>query len=90
MTADEIIASPELTPPLPRAAIYPQTWVADNAGRPTGHMHLLPSEGRRVRAIGTKVDCDHEIWLCARGRAPGPLSMAAQDEARPRSLCSPR
>jgi len=76
MTADEIIARLNLTPH-PEGGHYRQTWVADNAGRPTGTcIYFLLKAGESSH--WHKVDAT-EIWLWHAG-APLVLSMAAQDD----------
>ncbi|MBT8155239.1 cupin domain-containing protein [Epibacterium ulvae] len=78
MTADEIIAKLELLPH-PEGGWYRQTWVAENAGRPSGTcIYFLLKAGEnshwhRVDAV--------EIWLFHAG-APLMLSLAA-DESGP-------
>ena len=84
MTADEIIARLNLTPH-PEGGHYRQTWVADKRP-PDGHLHLLPSEGRRVEPLA-QGRCDRDLAL-ARG-APLVLSMAGRTTARPAIICSP-
>ncbi len=72
MTADEIIAHLNLAPH-PEGGHYRQTWVAENAGRPTGTcIYFLLKEGEASH--WHKVDAT-EIWLYQSG-APLVLSMA--------------
>ncbi len=76
MTADEIIAHLDLAPH-PEGGHYRQTWVAGNAGRPTGTcIYFLLKAGEASH--WHKVDAT-EIWLWHAG-APLVLSMAANDE----------
>jgi predicted cupin superfamily sugar epimerase len=73
MTADEIIARLDLQPH-PEGGHYRQTWVAENAGRPTGTcIYFLLKAGEASH--WHKVDAT-EIWLYHAG-APLVLSMAA-------------
>lgn len=75
MTADEIIAHLNLAPH-PEGGHYSQTWVAENAGRPTGTcIYFLLKEGEASH--WHKVDAT-EIWLYHAG-APLVLSMAETD-----------
>jgi predicted cupin superfamily sugar epimerase len=76
MTADEIIAHLDLAPH-PEGGHYRQTWVAGNAGRPTGTcIYFLLKAGEASH--WHKVDAT-EIWLWHAG-APLVLSMAEGDE----------
>jgi predicted cupin superfamily sugar epimerase len=73
MTADEIIARLALQPH-PEGGHYRQTWVAENAGRPTGTcIYFLLKAGEASH--WHKVDAA-EIWLWHAG-APLILSLAA-------------
>jgi predicted cupin superfamily sugar epimerase len=73
MTAQEIIAHLQLSPH-PEGGHYRQTWVAENAGRPTGTcIYFLLAEGETSR--WHKVDAT-EIWLYHAG-APLVLSISA-------------
>lgn len=75
MTADEIIAALNLAPH-PEGGHYRQTWVAGNAGRPTGTcIYFLLKAGERSH--WHKVDAT-EIWLYHAG-APLVLSMAGTE-----------
>lgn len=75
MTADEIIAHLNLAPH-PEGGHYRQTWVAENAGRPTGTcIYFLLKEGESSH--WHRVDAT-EIWLYHAG-APLILSMAETD-----------
>jgi predicted cupin superfamily sugar epimerase len=75
MTADAIIQKLDLHPH-PEGGYYRQTWIADNAGRPTGTcIYFLLKDGEsshwhRVNAT--------EIWLHHAG-APIILSLSATD-----------
>lgn len=72
MTADGIIATLGLAPH-PEGGHYRQTWIADNAGRPTGTcIYFLLKAGESSR--WHRVDAT-EIWLYHSG-APLILSMA--------------
>lgn len=72
MTADRIIATLGLAPH-PEGGHYRQTWIADNAGRPTGTcIYFLLKAGESSR--WHRVDAT-EIWLYHSG-APLILSMA--------------
>ncbi|WP_415920425.1 cupin domain-containing protein [Tateyamaria sp. SN6-1] len=76
MTAADIIARLNLTPH-PEGGHYRQTWVAENAGRPTGTcIYFLLAEGEASH--WHKVDAT-EIWLYHAG-APLTLSLSAADE----------
>jgi predicted cupin superfamily sugar epimerase len=76
MTADEIIAHLRLAPH-PEGGHYRQTWVAANAGRPTGTcIYFLLKAGEASH--WHKVDAT-EIWLFHAG-APLVLSMAEGDK----------
>ena len=76
MTADEIIAHLNLSPH-PEGGHYRQTWVAENAGRPTGTcIYFLLKEGEASH--WHKVDAT-EIWLYHAGD-PLILSIAATTE----------
>jgi predicted cupin superfamily sugar epimerase len=78
MTADEIIATLDLSPH-PEGGHYRQTWIAENAGRPTGTcIYFLLKAGEASH--WHKVDAT-EIWLYHAG-APLTLSMA-ETEAGP-------
>lgn len=78
MTAEEIIDRLNLAPH-PEGGHYRQTWVADNAGRPSGTcIYFLLAEGERSH--WHKVDAA-EIWLYHSG-APLVLSISA-DAAGP-------
>ena len=78
MTAQEIIETLRLSPH-PEGGHYRQTWVAENAGRPTGTcIYFLLAE--RERSHWHKVDAT-EIWLYHSG-APLVLSMS-ETEAGP-------
>lgn len=75
MTADEIIAHLALEPH-PEGGHYRQTWVAQNAGRPTGTcIYFLLKAGEASH--WHRVDAT-EIWLWHAG-APLVLSMAATE-----------
>ena len=75
MTAQEIIAALGLAPH-PEGGHYRQTWVAENAGRPTGTcINFLLAGGEASH--WHKVDAT-EIWLYHAG-APLILSMAATE-----------
>ncbi|WP_342075897.1 cupin domain-containing protein [Yoonia sp. SS1-5] len=81
MTADDIIAQLDLKPH-PEGGFYRQTWVAENAGRPTGTcIYFLLKAGQSSH--WHKVDAV-EIWHYYAG-APIILSMAA-DAAGPATL----
>lgn len=72
MTAEEIIARLNLAPH-PEGGHYRQTWVAENAGRPTGTcIYFLLRDGERSH--WHRVDAT-EIWLYHAG-APLTLSIA--------------
>lgn len=72
MTADEIIAHLDLAPH-PEGGHYRETWIADNAGRPTGTcIYFLLREGERSH--WHRVDAT-EIWFYHAG-APLVLSIA--------------
>ena len=76
MTADEIIAKLGLLPH-PEGGHYRQTWVAENAGRPSGTcIYFLLSEGESSH--WHKVDAT-EIWLYHSG-APLILSLSETRE----------
>ena len=76
MTVDEIIAHLRLAPH-PEGGHYRQTWVAENAGRPTGTcIYFLLKDGEASH--WHKVDAT-EIWLYHAG-APLILSMSVHDE----------
>lgn len=76
MTAEEIIAHLRLSPH-PEGGHYRQTWVAENAGRPSGTcIYFLLAEGERSH--WHRVDAT-EIWLYHAG-APLILSMSATDD----------
>ena len=76
MTADEIIAHLNLSPH-PEGGHYRQTWVAENAGRPTGTcIYFLLKEGEASH--WHKVDAT-EIWLYHAGD-PLVLSISATAE----------
>ncbi len=78
MTADEIIAHLQLAPH-PEGGHFRQTWIAENAGRPSGTcIYFLLRAGERSH--WHKVDAT-EIWLYHAG-APLILSMSA-DETGP-------
>ncbi|MDG1168841.1 MAG: cupin domain-containing protein [Sulfitobacter sp.] len=75
MTADQIIAHLALTPH-PEGGYYRQTWVADNAGRPSGTcIYFLLKAGQASH--WHRVDAT-EIWLYHAG-APLILSLADSD-----------
>ena len=75
MTADQIIAHLRLQPH-PEGGHYRQTWVAENAGRPTGTcIYFLLKAGESSH--WHKVDAT-EIWLYHAG-APLILSLSASD-----------
>ena len=75
MTADQIIAHLGLSPH-PEGGHYRQTWVAENAGRPSGTcIYFLLKSGECSH--WHKVDAT-EIWLYHAG-APLILSMASTD-----------
>lgn len=75
MTADEIIAHLDLAPH-PEGGYYRQTWIAGNAGRPTGTcIYFLLKDGESSH--WHTVDAA-EIWLYHSG-APLVLSIAATD-----------
>lgn len=72
MTADEIIAKLELSPH-PEGGHFRQTWVSENAGRPSGTcIYFLLAEGESSH--WHKVDAT-EIWLYHSG-APLILSLS--------------
>lgn len=76
MTADKIIARLNLAPH-PEGGHYRQTWIADNAGRPTGTcIYFLLKAGERSN--WHTVDAV-EIWLYHAG-APLVLSLAETDK----------
>lgn len=78
MTADQIITHLDLTPH-PEGGHYRQTWVAGNAGRPTGTcIYFLLKSGER--SDWHRVDAT-EIWLYHAG-APLTLDLA-ETEAGP-------
>ena len=78
MTADDIIARLALQPH-PEGGHYRQTWIAENAGRPSGTcIYFLLKAGERSH--WHRVDAT-EIWLFHAG-APLILSMA-ETEAGP-------
>lgn len=75
MTADQIIAHLDLAPH-PEGGHYRQTWVADNAGRPSGTcIYFLLRAGERSH--WHRVDAT-EIWLYHAG-APLILSLSDTD-----------
>lgn len=75
MTADQIIAQLGLAPH-PEGGHYRQTWVAGNAGRPSGTcIYFLLKAGERSH--WHRVDAT-EIWLYHAG-APLVLSLSATD-----------
>lgn len=75
MTPSEIIAHLDLSPH-PEGGHYRQTWIADNAGRPTGTcIYFLLQQGERSH--WHKVDAT-EIWLYHAG-APLILSVSPDD-----------
>tara|TARA_R110002095_G_scaffold76938_1_gene65884 strand:- start:109 stop:525 length:417 start_codon:yes stop_codon:yes gene_type:complete len=75
MTADQIIAQLSLAPH-PEGGHYRQTWVAENAGRPTGTcIYFLLRAGEASH--WHRVDAT-EIWLYHAG-APLVLSLAETD-----------
>lgn len=75
MTADDIITKLDLAPH-PEGGYYRQTWVAQNAGRPTGTcIYFLLKAGQSSH--WHKVDAT-EIWLYHVG-APLILSLAATE-----------
>lgn len=75
MTADEIIAHLNLAPH-PEGGHFRQTWVAENAGRPTGTcIYFLLKDGEASH--WHKVDAT-EIWLFHAG-APLTLSLSETD-----------
>ncbi len=76
MNADEIIAKLDLAPH-PEGGHFRQTWVAENAGRPTGTcIYFLLKDGESSH--WHKVDAT-EIWLYHAG-APLILSLAEGDK----------
>lgn len=76
MTADQIIAHLGLAPH-PEGGFYRQTWVAENAGRPSGTcIYFLLKAGQASH--WHKVDAT-EIWLYHAG-APLILSLSATDQ----------
>lgn len=75
MTADDIIAHLDLSPH-PEGGHYRQTWIAQNAGRPTGTcIYFLLKDGEASH--WHKVDAT-EIWLYHAGD-PLILSISATD-----------
>lgn len=75
MTADEIIARLALQPH-PEGGHYRQTWIAENAGRPSGTcIYFLLRAGERSH--WHRVDAT-EIWMWHAG-APLILSLSATD-----------
>lgn len=75
MTADAIIAHLNLSPH-PEGGYYRQTWIADNAGRPTGtciYFLLKSGEASHWHTVDAT-----EIWLYHAG-APLILSVSAAD-----------
>ena len=75
MTADDIIAHLNLAPH-PEGGHYRQTWIAENAGRPTGTaIYFLLKAGETSH--WHKVDAT-EIWLYHAG-APLVLSLSETD-----------
>jgi len=82
MTAADIIARLNLQPH-PEGGHYRQTWVAENAGRPTGTcIYFLLAEGESSR--WHTVDAA-EIWLYHSG-APLVLSLAETEAGPARDL----
>ncbi|MEP2891034.1 cupin domain-containing protein [Tateyamaria sp.] len=76
MTAQEIIDTLKLSPH-PEGGHYRQTWVAQNAGRPSGtSIYFLLAQGESSH--WHKVDAT-EIWLYHAG-APLILSLSATDD----------
>ena len=76
MNADQIIAHLNLAPH-PEGGFYRQTWVAENAGRPSGTcIYFLLKSGQSSH--WHKVDAT-EIWLYHAG-APLILSLSDSDE----------
>lgn len=76
MTADDIITHLNLSPH-PEGGHYRETWVAQNAGRPTGTcIYFLLKEGEVSH--WHRVDAT-EIWMFHAG-APLILSISATDE----------
>ncbi len=76
MTAQEIIEHLNLSPH-PEGGHYRQTWVADNAGRPSGTcIYFLLAQGESSH--WHKVDAT-EIWLYHTG-APLVLSLSPSDD----------
>lgn len=76
MTADAIIKKLDLQPH-PEGGYYRQTWIADNAGRPTGTcIYFLLKSGESSH--WHRVDAT-EIWLYHAG-APIILSLSATDK----------
>ncbi|MDX8348755.1 cupin domain-containing protein [Cognatiyoonia sp. IB215446] len=76
MTADDIIAKLDLQPH-PEGGYYRQTWIAENAGRPTGTcIYFLLKDGEHSH--WHKVDAT-EIWLYHAG-APIVLSLSETDQ----------
>ncbi|MEP5632908.1 MAG: cupin domain-containing protein [Tateyamaria sp.] len=76
MTAQEIIDTLKLSPH-PEGGHYRQTWVAQNAGRPSGTcIYFLLAQGESSH--WHKVDAT-EIWLYHAG-APLILSLSATDD----------
>lgn len=75
MTAEAIIAKLNLQPH-PEGGYYRQTWVADNAGRPSGTcIYFLLKDGEKSH--WHRVDAT-EIWLFHAG-APLVLSLSQSD-----------
>lgn len=82
MTADEVIAKLDLAPH-PEGGFYRQTWVAENAGRPTGTaIYFLLRDGGKSH--WHTVDAA-EIWFYHAG-APLILSVAATDAGPARDI----
>ncbi len=76
MTADDIIAHLNLSPH-PEGGYYRQTWVAQNAGRPTGTcIYFLLKEGQVSQ--WHRVDAT-EIWMFHTG-VPLVLSISATED----------
>lgn len=76
MTADQIIETLDLSPH-PEGGHYRQTWIADNAGRPSGtciYFLLLDGESSHWHRVDAT-----EIWLYHSG-APLILSLSAHDD----------
>lgn len=82
VTADDIIARLDLSPH-PEGGHYRQTWIADNAGRPTGTcIYFLLARGESSH--WHKVDAV-EIWLY-HGGAPLVLSISETESGPAKDL----